>query len=82
MTLWPFCSVRHFDQNGTEPVMQVSALVHAVRRFRRDRDVTKRSAQHRVVLRKLWAKMAEDGWRTVAKAALVLHCIARALSVD
>ncbi|CAN0302260.1 unnamed protein product, partial [Scytosiphon promiscuus] len=45
----------------------VSALVHAVRRFRRDLDVTKRSAQHRVVLRKLWAKMAEDDWRTVAK---------------
>ncbi|CAN0388830.1 unnamed protein product, partial [Scytosiphon promiscuus] len=31
----------------------------------------------RVVLRKLWAKMAEDDWRTVAKAALVLHCLAR-----
>ncbi|CAN0315651.1 unnamed protein product, partial [Scytosiphon promiscuus] len=26
--------------------------------------------------------MAEDDWRTVAKAALVLHCLARALSVD
>ncbi|CAN0332381.1 unnamed protein product, partial [Scytosiphon promiscuus] len=26
--------------------------------------------------------MAEDDWRTVAKAALVLHCIARAVSVD
>ncbi|CAN0157966.1 unnamed protein product, partial [Scytosiphon promiscuus] len=26
--------------------------------------------------------MAEDDWRTVAKAALVLHCIVRAMSVE
>ncbi|CAM9105357.1 unnamed protein product, partial [Pylaiella littoralis] len=60
----------------------VLSMVDAVQAFKKDRDVTKNSAEHRVLLRKLWAKMSEPDWRTVSKAVYLFHCILRDLSTE
>eukprot|EP00903_Cladosiphon_okamuranus_P009126 g8719.t1 len=58
------------------------SMVDAVQTFKKDRDVTKNSAEHRVLLRKLWAKMSEPDWRTVSKAVYLFHSILKDLSVE
>eukprot|EP00752_Nemacystus_decipiens_P005227 g4744.t2 len=58
------------------------SMVDAVQAFKKDRDVTKNSAEHRVLLRKLWAKMSEPDWRTVSKAVYLFHSILKDLSVE
>ncbi|CAM9896488.1 unnamed protein product [Ectocarpus sp. 4 AP-2014] len=60
----------------------VLSMVDAVKTFKKDRDVTKNSAEHRVLLRKLWAKMSEPDWRTVSKAVYLFHSILRDLPVE
>ncbi|CAM9715790.1 unnamed protein product [Ascophyllum nodosum] len=60
----------------------VDTLVEAVKAFKLDRDVTKNSAEHRVLLRKLWTKMSEADWRTVAKAVYMFHTILQEISPE
>ncbi|CAM9159193.1 unnamed protein product, partial [Laminaria digitata] len=60
----------------------VDSLVEAVKTFKLDRDVTKNSAEHRVLLRKLWTKMSEPDWRTVSKAIYLFHAILRELPFE
>ncbi|KAG5191818.1 hypothetical protein JKP88DRAFT_266421 [Tribonema minus] len=57
----------------------VGQIVYGVRSFRPDMDVTKQSAEHRVFLRKLWAKMREPDWRTKVKSCYILHRVLREL---
>ncbi|CAN0354552.1 unnamed protein product, partial [Phaeothamnion confervicola] len=60
----------------------VGAILHGVRRFETGAgaaDVTRRSAPHRVLLHKLWSRMAERDHRTVLKALHLLHRILQEL---
>lgn len=55
----------------------VGAILDATGTFHRDEDLTSNSNPYRVTLRKLWAKMAEKDWRTVAKALYIFHVLLR-----
>lgn len=57
----------------------VNQIVQGVGQFRRDMDVTRNSAEHRIFLRKLWAKMSEPDWRTKIKSLYILHRVLREL---
>lgn len=63
------------DQRPPEDV--VGAILDATGTFYRDEDVSAGTNPYRVTLRKLWTKMAERDWRTVAKALYVFHVLLR-----
>lgn len=63
------------DQRPPEDV--VGAILDATATFYRDEDVSASTNPYRVTLRKLWTKMAERDWRTVAKALFIFHFLLR-----
>ncbi|EKU22106.1 c2h2 zinc-finger protein, partial [Nannochloropsis gaditana CCMP526] len=60
----------------------IGAILDATATFHRDEDLTAGSNPYRVTLRKLWAKMAERDWRTVAKALYLFHVLLRECEPD
>mmetsp|Transcript_35094 Transcript_35094/g.57785 ORF Transcript_35094/g.57785 Transcript_35094/m.57785 type:complete len:463 (+) Transcript_35094:606-1994(+) len=69
------------DDYSPDP-LTMDSIVRQTEHFEIDEDVTSKSNCYRQLLTKIWNKLAEEDWRTTAKALLLLHKLLRTVKPE